>query len=642
MLTNVRKADAGEYDVMVANNYGSVTSRVAVLTVEPPVFYVDGANRTPAFPFTSWETAATSIQDAMDAGTAAGRLVLVTNGIYASGGRAVEGSLLTNRVTILKPITVQSVNGPGVTIIEGTAAPGGSDGDGAVRCVYLEADAVLSGFTLRNGHTRGEAGGFHESEANGGGVWSGKLGTVSNCVLAGNSANVGGGAFHSTLINCVLAGNSAAAGGGAGLSTLYNCTLSGNVASDDGGGAAGCSGAEGALVNCIVYSNTAPNGPNYVDCAFQYSCATPLPPGPGNMDADPQFVNRAAGDLHPRYGSPCTDAGADLAALITTDLDGHPRPQDGNGDGIAAFDLGAYEISGTLAGGPIVVTVDGSSGPGDWVSGGLNTKFQYGDNNHTPPKVVSASDGLAFTPGNLLFMEHIGGLVCQGDSWPLNDANGRSDWLAPTNILNGVADNPSAYFNAEDYPAFAAELAGTFADSSGAIVETPFAVGNFRVATIPTGATRLQLGDIDSNYNDNWGAWQIRITEAPPALPIIVAQPLSQEVLAGTNLDLSVQAVGAAPLSYQWQHNGVALSDGGRISGITTNLLAITDLRKSDMGNYQVVVANNFGSVTSRVAVVTVVHAGDLSRSLTNGLMACYRFGGDIRDSGYAVDSCDF
>src|SRR5258708_702890 len=74
------------------------------------VHYVDvnSTNATP--PYTNWATAATYIQAAVDTAVA-GEEIVVTNGIYATGGRTIDG-VTTNRVAVDKPLTLRSLNGP--------------------------------------------------------------------------------------------------------------------------------------------------------------------------------------------------------------------------------------------------------------------------------------------------------------------------------------------------------------------------------------------------------------------------------------------------------------------------------------------------------------------------------------------------
>src|ERR1051326_399879 len=177
------------------------------------VHYVDASSTAPIPPYISWETAATMIQNAVDV-SSAGDEIIVTNGVYGTGGRAVFG-MLTNRGALYKPITVRSVNGPQFTVIQGRQLPGTITGDGAVRCVYLTNGANLFGFTLTNGATR-NSGDFFEIV---GGGFLAPLDSaiiVSNCVIAGNSAaSQGGGAYTGgRIIRCTFSGNSAILGGG--------------------------------------------------------------------------------------------------------------------------------------------------------------------------------------------------------------------------------------------------------------------------------------------------------------------------------------------------------------------------------------------------------------------------------------------
>jgi hypothetical protein len=60
------------------------------------------------------------------------------------------------------------------------------------------------------------------------------------------------------------------------------------------------------------------------------------------------------------------------------------------------------------------------------------------------------------------------------------------------------------------------------------------------------------------------------------------------------------------PISFQWQKNSTNLIDGGNISGTATNTLIITGISDSDAANYSVAVSNNYGSVTSLNATLTV------------------------------------
>jgi hypothetical protein len=111
---------------------------------------------------------------------------------------------------------------------------------------------------------------------------------------------------------------------------------------------------------------------------------------------------------------------------------------------------------------------------------------------------------------------------------------------------------------------------------------------------------------------------------ARPIPPVILSQPLSQAVPAGSNATFSVEADGSAPLSYQWLLNGAI------IPAATDSTYTRTNVQTTDAGTYSVQVVNAAGIALSSDAQLTVnnppllaaindqiIHAGTTLR-LTN------------------------
>jgi HYDIN/CFA65/VesB family protein/Ig-like domain-containing protein len=93
--------------------------------------------------------------------------------------------------------------------------------------------------------------------------------------------------------------------------------------------------------------------------------------------------------------------------------------------------------------------------------------------------------------------------------------------------------------------------------------------------------------------------------------PSITAQPISQTATAGKTATFTVAATGTAPLSYQWQTNGMPIS-GATSSSYTTPATTTAD----NGAQFNVTVSNSAGNVTSNAVTLTVnAPAGQLTAS---------------------------
>jgi hypothetical protein len=107
--------------------------------------------------------------------------------------------------------------------------------------------------------------------------------------------------------------------------------------------------------------------------------------------------------------------------------------------------------------------------------------------------------------------------------------------------------------------------------------------------------------------NADGAADSAAITLSIASGPTITLQPTNQFVPVGSNASFAVSAAGAS-LVYRWSQGATPLSDGGRISGATSNVLTISSVVDADAGSYSCLITNSGGSITSASATLTVVH----------------------------------
>jgi alpha-tubulin suppressor-like RCC1 family protein len=248
---------------------------------------------------------------------------------------------------------------------------------------------------------------------------------------------------------------------------------------------------------------------------------------------------------------------------------------------------------------------------------------------------------------NVVFTANFSGLAPDSYQWTFNGTN----LVGATNAslaLNNVLDSQSGV-----YAVVVSNLFGVVVSSNASLTVVPWIAPNISPNPITLGAGQLLIWALNTggfspdatyqwyqNGNNMGGFWlftaptEVAEWRDPPASvggdyfivasdslmtvtssvvtlivnmpPSITAQPTNRTVAASSNAVFSVGVIGTAPLHYQWLFNGARLTNSAKISGATNASLVLSNVQATNTGNYQVVVTNAFGSVTSSNAALAL------------------------------------
>jgi hypothetical protein len=221
-------------------------------------------------------------------------------------------------------------NGSSATIKDLTVESGGDIGHSEGGGIQLLGHTGAVNLTLQNVILQ------DNQAVNGGGISAEGVATLrmTNVLVANNRANNGCGGVYLLGVFGNVKG------------VIKNSTITANAASRVAGGICSANGAMLNLVNSIVWNNEQAEiaQPQFGSASVSYSDVGEATfAGPGNIRAAPLFVDPSHRDYRIRAASPAVDAGTNTGAP-RTDLRGIARPNDGDGDGVAITDMGAYEF----------------------------------------------------------------------------------------------------------------------------------------------------------------------------------------------------------------------------------------------------------------------------------------------------------
>lgn len=644
-LTNIQAADAGNYDIIVTNVVGSVTSAAAPLVVTglPPVITTSPASLTgaagsaalfsvtvsgsPTFSY-QWHkagvnlanggnvagaTGATLTLSNIQAADAASYDVVVTNSVGAATSTAATLAVTPAASTItLQPVAqtvstggtaVFSVVASGTTPISYQWRKGGST---------LANTGVVSGATSATltltGISAADAGSYDVVVSNG----VGSPATSSAATLTIGAAVAGrvsytGGTYAQNFDT---------------LPTTGNNTFSGTAPFDLSAAPVSAMGMTGWTVAAttgtpalIAGTGTANNG-----AAYSFGAAGSTERALGTI---------ASGAVVPRFGVTLVNNTGVTVTQFTVSYFGEWWRNGGN-TSLAAqtlpffYSIGATDINasspafaGVAALGFTSPTptsaspaaVDGNAAANrkaitstitsiSWAPG-QTLVLRWDDINDTGNDHGLAVDDFTFsTPASALPTA-----PAVTSTTPANGVTNVAVTSPITINFNQSVNVAGSWFaiNSAANGAIAATVTG---GPSSFILTPPVSFANSDTITVTLFAS--QITESASNLLHPAANTTISFTTTASnaaTAPSVTTQPFAQTVNVGGSATFTVAASGTTPLSYQWRKNGTAISGN---ASATTATLTLTSVATTDAGSYSCVVSNAAGSDVSASATLTV------------------------------------